>query len=422
MKPWDYYSFRNIESKQWASFQMLKEIQSKKLRKIIDYAYKNVNYYRRMFNELDIDPVDIRSKEDLTEIPITTREMIQSAAPKDLISKKIIPSQLKAITTAGSCGKPLTLYIRQKEFDLNNLYWARASRANGQKLFGSAVYFKYDAPPRFWFEKLGIWKKNIVPITETLEEKISKLKQIKPIIIRGNAYELTSIAQYILDQGVKGIKPKKIFSMGSLLDKKGRKLLEQVFQAEIFDYYAATECGLIAWECSQHQGYHINMDAVVLELITNNKTADPGKPGRVICTNLNYKSMPIIRYDLGDIGILTTNNCPCNRKLPLLKKIEGRADDFFIDNVGNLYSPSDIINKVKSIPGIRAFKLIQLKNDLIQAEIVTIENSKTRITKLMNATLKTIMGEKMLVKINFCSRINRDPERKIRAMISYVKR
>ncbi|MCK4695534.1 MAG: phenylacetate--CoA ligase family protein, partial [Candidatus Cloacimonetes bacterium] len=329
---------------------------------------------------------------------------------------------LKKITTAGSCGIPLTVYLRQKEFDRNNLIWARASLANGQRLFGKTAYLKYSLPPVFWFEKLGIWKKIIIPIQDETAQKINNLRKTKPEIIRGNAFELVELSRYILENNIKDIKFERIFSMGSLLDRNARITLEKAFQAEVFDCYAATESGLIAWECSEHKGYHINLDAVVVEIVNKNRPAIPGEPGRIICTNLNSHSMPFIRYDLGDIGILSSESCPCGRKLPLLKSIEGRADDFFIDEKGKLHSPSNIVNRLKTISGIKEFKLIQNDLNRIKAQIVTDKNFSPETSQQIKSVLREIMGKNLKIRIDLLSGIPRDPEKKIRSMISYVQK
>ena len=210
--------------------------------------------------------------------------------------------------------------------------------------------------------------------------------------------------------------------MGSLLDRNARITLEKAFQAEVFDYYAATESGLIAWECSEHNGYHINIDAVLVEIVNKDRPALPGEPGRIICTNLNSHSMPFIRYDLGDIGILSSESCPCGRELPLLKNIEGRADDFFIDEKGGMHSPSNIVNRLKTISGIKEFKFIQKDLNHIEAQIVTDINFSPKTSQQIKSILHEIMGRNLKIRIDLMSEIPRDPERKIRSMVSYVQK
>jgi phenylacetate-coenzyme A ligase PaaK-like adenylate-forming protein len=416
-----YLNFQQIRRNQWRSGEELEKIQSLKLQKMIQYAYNNVPYYHDLLDSVNVKPDDIQSKADLYLLPITSRSILQETPPDKLISKKINRQHLKKITTSGSSGSPLTVYLRQKEFDKNNLLWARASQANGQRLFGKAAYLKYSPSPTFWFEKLGIWKKIIIPIKDEIDQKVSNLRRINPEIIKGNPFELLLLAQNILDKKIKDITPASIFSMGSLLDEDARSLLQKAFQSEIFDYYAATETGLIAWECSEHKGYHINLDAIVVEIIHKGQQALPNEAGRIICTNLNSHSMPFIRYDLGDIGTMASESCSCGRGLPLLKSIEGRADDFFIDGDGKSHSPSNIVNRMKTIGGIKKFKLIQTDADRIKAQIVITEDlSVHTISQQIQSVLRTVLGEKLEIEIDLKDEIPRDPERKIRSMISYV--
>ena len=416
-----YLQLKQIQKDQWLPRVELEKIQSLKLQKMVQYAYENVQYYHDLFDSVGVKPEDIQTKDDLSVLPITTRAVLQETAPEQLISSKIDQRDLKEITTSGSSGSPLTVFLRQKEFDRNNLVWARASQANGHRLFGKTAYLKYSPPPTFWFEKLGIWKKDIISIRDPIEVKISKLRKIQPDIIKGTPYELITIARSILEKGVEDISPKSVFSMGSLLDEHSRALLKRVFHADVYDFYGATEIGLIAWECSAHNGYHINMDATVVEIIHKGRRASANETGRVVCTNLNSHSMPFIRYDLGDFATMALENCPCGRELPLLKSIEGKADDFFMDSRGELHSPSAITNRIKMISGIRDFRLIQTETTKIKAQLVVSgEHQIGAISRQIQSVFKEIMGECVEVYCEQLPELPKDPEKKIRAMISYV--
>ncbi|MBN2460514.1 MAG: phenylacetate--CoA ligase family protein [Candidatus Cloacimonetes bacterium] len=410
-----------LRHNQWLSPEKLVEIQTHKLQKIINYSYKNVKYYRQLFDSVGIKPRDIQNASDLMLIPISSRKTFQKQSPADMISKLISMTKCKKVTTAGSSGKPLTVFLQQEDFNRFGLTWARASLANGQRLFDKPVYIKFQPPPRFWFERLGIWKKNIISLMDDIDRKIKQLVQLRPQIIRGNAFELATLAHYIKKHDIKGISPGRIFSMGSLLDAKTRQLLEEVFHAEVFDFYAATEVGCIGWECPCHQGYHLNSDAVIVEFIRDNKIVAPGEMGRIICTSLDNYTMPFIRYDLGDIGIPDEKSCNCGRSLPMMKSILGRADDFFVTPAGKIISPSVIVNIVKNINGIQQFRLIQERTDLINALLVPSENYKEKNSADLRKTIKTIMGNSVTVKIELKGDIPQEENRKIRSLISNIK-
>jgi phenylacetate-coenzyme A ligase PaaK-like adenylate-forming protein len=240
--------------------------------------------------------------------------------------------------------------------------------------------------------------------------------------LRGNPFQLSELATYLKRHGPCEIEPRVIFSMGSLLDQRSRTLLESVFRAEIFDCYGATEFGCIAWECSAHEGYHINVDTIIFEIVRNGESLGPRERGRIICTGLHSSAMPLIRYDLGDIGVLSDHECSCGRGLPLLETLEGRADDFLVSSRGTLYSPSVIVNEIKSVVGISQFRIIQENETRLSVEIVPDRHFSPKTTREAESTLKKIVGTDLEVKIRIVNEILSDKTGKIRSISSKVNK
>jgi phenylacetate-CoA ligase len=421
MFPSSLFDLHRLRKEQWLGTKELEEIQRNKLMAMIKHAYQNVSYYQKLFNSVGIRPQDIKSIEDLPKIPISTRLKLQQLPPEEIVAKGVSLINCKKITTAGSSGIPLVVFLRKEDNDFYDMVWARTSLENGKRLWDSTAYFKFHFPPKFWFERLGIWRKEIISLLDDPEKQIESLRRIRPDVIRGNAFQLVNLAKIIKEKEIEDINPRLVFSMGSLLDRKSRELIESAFGAEVFDYYGATELGCIAWECSEHRGYHINIDTVVVELIKKGRVANPGEIGKIICTGLHSFAMPFIRYDTGDVGIASDEKCPCGRGLPLLKSIEGRADDFFVSASGTLHSPSVIVNQVKLISGISQFKITQQSERDVMAQIVPDKNFSQETSKKIKETMRKIMGNELNIEVEVLRVIPPDPSGKIRSLISEVK-
>lgn len=420
MNPDMLFHLNKLKKNQWLSEDVLREIQLKKLQHMIKYAYENVRYYRFLFDSVKLRPEDIRTLEDLASVPITKRQQFQSLPKEEIVSKKVSVKKCKHINTAGSSGMPLIVYMTKKDSSFYDMVWARTSLANGRMLRDRTVYFKYNFPPKNWFEYLGVWRKYIISLVDGPLKNVETLRTIKPDIIRGNSYQLINVAHVILSEGIQDIRPRLVFSMGSLLDKRSRQILRKAFHAQVFDFYGVTEVGCIAWECPEHQGYHINIDTTVVEVVNQEKPVLPGRMGRIICTGLHSFAMPFIRYDIGDVGVLADTVCRCGRGLPLLKSIEGRKDDFLRTMDGNPCSPSVIVNETKRIPGIRHFRIIQQQEDMITALFVKDnEFSQDGIGKF-KGMMKRILGEKIRVDVQLVGNIPPDPSGKIRSVISEI--
>src|SRR5690606_30639221 len=113
-----------------------------------------------------------------------------------------------------------------------------------------------------------------------------------------------------------------------LLDRE-RELIERVMGCKVTNRYGCEEVGLIASECEEHRGLHINVDDVFLEVVDDEgRPVKPGIPGKILVTDLANYGMPLIRYRIEDVGILSDRQCPCGRGLPLMHSIMGRVADF----------------------------------------------------------------------------------------------
>jgi phenylacetate-CoA ligase len=411
-----------LRKNQWLDPNRLAEIQRRKLLTIIRHAYENVRYYRKLFDSAAVRPEDINSPADLTKIPITSRSDLQRQSLEEITAKGTDTAMCKKITTAGSSGAPLTVVMRKGDSHYYDMVWARVSLENGRKLRDRAAYFKFHHPARVWHEALGIWRREIISLLDSPATQVARLQLISPDILAGNPFELLNIARYITENNVKGISPRLVFARGSLLDALAREIIESAFHARVIDSYGATEVGCIAWECHERRGYHINTDSVILEAITEGRKARPEEAGRIVCTALHSFAMPFIRYDLGDIGTLTDEPCACGRGLPRLKSIDGRADDFFVLSDGTLCSPSVIVNQIKLIPGIAQFKIIQESRSDLTALLVPNEQYSPATREHIARTLRDIMGHDVHTTVQTLEAIPADPSRKIRSLVSKVKR
>jgi phenylacetate-CoA ligase len=88
--------------------------------------------------------------------------------------------------------------------------------------------------------------------------------------------------------------------------------------------------GYIAQECKAKRGLHINVEHVILEIVDEGGVVLHGEPGRIVITDLHNRVMPLIRYDTGDVGTLSTRQCPCGITWPLLEVIQGRQCDYVV--------------------------------------------------------------------------------------------
>jgi len=403
----------------------LRKLQNRKLRKILKYAYSNVRFYHEKFDSAKIKPDDIKTIEDLSKIPTTTKSEIQSASMGDIVAKHIDIKKCGMRTTSGSTGIPLKTIVDRETLDLEAATWARALLERGLRLSDRmAVIGDPRGFPKSknWLHFLRIIRREYLSIFDGPEKQLMLLERFKPDIMQGYPSSLAILAD-AYEQKTSNVKPRLIFTLGELLDKATRELVSSAFETEIMDNYACSEFSLMAWECKEHTGYHMNVDSVIMEFLNNGDPVEDGERGEIVCTSLLNKAMPLIRYRLGDVGISLEAKCTCGRTLPLMRIVEGRLDDFLMATDGRTISPTVFFPyPFENLDEIRQFRVVQEKKNQLTIQLCVRENYVIEDRFLEKATreLHRLFGEDMQVEFQTVERIPRDPSGKLRKVVSQI--
>jgi phenylacetate-CoA ligase len=410
------------------SLKQLNELQFKKTKKILKIAYQTVPLYHRKLKAANIHPDDIHSLEDYTKIPPLTKAEIQSNPTGDLLSQSVDQKRLVWRSTSGSTGIPLNICLNQKTLELEGAIWHRALSENGSKIRDKRTII---SDPRSFpknknlIEDLGVIKRQHLSIFDDANTQLAYMEYFQPDVIKAYPSSLTILADYSR-QRTSALKPRIVFTTSEILDKHSKEYIKYSFETEVFDNYSCTEFALMAWECKQHkqhQGYHINADAVLLEFIENGEKVDYGEHGEIICTGLLNQTMPLIRYEIGDIGIPLKNQCPCGRTLPLMRMVEGRADDFLMTTNGKTISPTVFFPyPFQNYEEIQQFRVIQEQMDRIIIQVIprTGLHNKQQIFQDAEANIKNLFGKSMQVEFQMLNEIERDSTGKLRKIITNV--
>jgi phenylacetate-CoA ligase len=404
----------------------LKDVQTKRLRAIMNQAYANVPFYHRKFDEARVRPDDIKNVEDLTRIPMSTRNEIQAAPLSEITAKNIDIDKCARRTTSGSTGIPLTVTINPRAEQFEEALWTRAYLENGLRIRDKMSVIHDPRSIKASrrndvLQKIGLMRRQYISIFDTAEKQSKLIEKYNPHAIKGYASSLAILADFIKRQS-SPIHPRQIFSGAELLDNQTRKSISSIFEAEIFDNYACNEFTLMAWECRQHEGYHINVENVIMEFVADDETAAPGERGEIVCTGLTNYAMPLIRYRLGDIGIPNEEQCSCGRTLPLMKVVEGRADDFLITTDGRLISPLVFFPYPFKEGETRQFRVIQEKRDKLIIQLVLQEGvrGEREIFEHARKEISRLFGTATRVEFQTLDKIEKDPSGKLRKIISHV--
>lgn len=204
-----------------------------------------------------------------------------------------------------------------------------------------------------------------------------------------------------------------IITTAEVLSPADRALIEEVFQGRVFNRYGCRELSVIASECEYHTGMHVNADALLVELETI-----PGLPanlGRVVVTDLLNRSMPLIRYEIGDLASwVNSGPCPCGRNLPRLATVEGRTTDFLRLPDGRMVSGPSLTLVVGDMREIRQAQFVQNRPDQVRLKVVSGEGYNADTAKELERRLHSYFRDQVKLSILVVDDIPKEPSGKYR--------
>ena len=348
--------------------EKLQQLQLKKFKNILKWAYENSPFYRNLYNEAGLEPGDIKTLDDITKVPKTEKSMLREAQKIEPYPYgSILSVPLEQVTeyrqTSGTTGQPVYHPETWQDWEWSAESWAYALYAYGYRDYDRVFLpFGYSVNIAFWAghyaaEKIGC---EVVPggVLDT-EARILKMKELK-------ATALMATPTYILgmaDTARKklGLDPAKDLYINKITaaGEPGacipatKKRMEELWGAKVYDQVGATEIGHWGFECQAQAGLHVleNFHLVEIEdIVTGAAITEPGRRGSMVITTFDRFAHPCVRFDSKDIIEWNpVEKCECGRTFRLLKGgVVGRADD--ITKVkGVLLAPTAIEEVVRGI-------------------------------------------------------------------------
>ncbi len=409
---------------QWKPFSELKKMQDRKLRDLVRHAYTQVPFYKDLLDSIPLKPEEIQKTEDLKKIPVTTKKQIQDSPLSRVISRNHLQSKCVEIKTSGSSGTPLRLFFERHDFSRLNMNWLRPLLAYGVRPWHRKMEITGPhniLPIKRWYNYLGFWRTRTVSVFKSPQEWLDLMNSYEPDILYGYSGSLKLLALHIQKNKMMHPDSRFIFGVSDLIDHECRELIYSTFKRKIIDLYGAAEAGCIAWECRSCEGYHINMDTVVVEFLSDQKTDSKEGQGRIVVTNLCSYAMPIIRYDLGDIGSASDKKTICGRELPLMRVIEGRDDAFIVLPSGERLSPMFFFGIMKPIKDIKQWRIYQDSDGRITVLLVPSPELSSITISALGQRIKANIRENIPLDIQIVDHIPMDPSGKVRAVVSKAK-
>jgi phenylacetate-CoA ligase len=253
---------------------------------------------------------------------------------------------------------------------------------------------------------------------------MQKLQKFNPVLIDGYAESFNFLAQYLSNGNKLFLNPKAVISSAQILPDQSRKIIEDSFHTKVYDKYGSREFSGIAYESGVKNEHLIVAENYIVEVIKNNRTAEPGEIGEVVITDLNNYCLPFIRYKIGDLAIALDSSkvSDCGRGLPMIGRIEGRIQAIIVGS-NNSYMPGTFFaHFFKEYPHvIKQYQVIQDKAGEINLKVIKgsrfTKNQMSEITNLLRAHL----GDETIINIEYVESIQMVRTGKHQGAISNLK-
>ena len=396
----------------------------RRLRNVLVSAYWYVHYYRELMQSVGYNPVrNFHGPEDLSRLPITTKEVFKEGGIKAFVKDDSDLSQCFSDSTSGSTGIPIKVYQSSYERAVHIAKWLRVLFLNGYSVRHRVMAItrpRNIKDERSIIQRFGILRRLAVDQFLPTEKIVNILLESKPDVLYGNRSHLDLTALELKRRGKEPKGLKLVVGTGEVIYDSSRKLCREQFGVELVESYGSTEMGVMAYETPAHDGLHLCEDLTYFEFLSEEgKPVPPGEPARVVVTDLTGKLMPFIRYDQGDRAVFQDVKDGSGNTVRRITRIFGREDDYIVLPNGSR-RPYNDINRI-----------ISSYSDIFQYRIVQRERTKFKILVVADTSYLVGIRDDLLCRlhekfptVNFdifqVKRIEPDPSGKLRKFISEV--
>ena len=407
----------NPEKEQIAPEQ-LKSEQSRALIEKVKTLYERVTFYREKMDIHGIKPDDIKSIDDISKLPFTTKMEMRDVYPYGMLA--VDRSEIVEVhTSSGTTGKPVVGAYTRNDIELWSETMARTLGMGGvdssdtvQNMFGYGM-FTGGLGVHYGARLIGA---NLLPASSGNSKRQLQLMQDfgTSILTCTPSYCLylaefanehcIDIREFGLKAGFFGAEP---------WSENMRQDIQQKLGLKAFDIYGLTEIigPGVAAECEEQNGMHFFEDHFYPEIIDpeTGKPLPDGEKGELVITTLTREGTPLLRYRTRDISYIMTERCPCGRTLRRIHRLFGRNDDMLIIRGVNVF-PSQVEEILLGIEGVEPHYqiVVDRKGQLdslevhveVNATIFSDEISRLKyLEKTIGDEIKTALGIQVAVKL-----------------------
>ena len=303
-----------------------------KLRASLIYAYSNFTTYRDLFETAFVghevlvadDPFAV-----LERLPVISADTLARVSEESLA---VVDGIVDMETSSGTTGVRKKRFISHEDDGNDHDFMAELFRVAGITAHDRVACL--DTDPVYLMvsfaralDILGVDEAYVYSVGRDQGQTLDALVPLDPTAI----FAVPSMFERcwpplrrLYDAEYTGSLRKVVF-LGERVPHQLRAELESERGIEVISYYGAAETSSLGIECGAHSGIHLFADRNLFELRPSERE---GSDGQLVVTSLIQKTVPLVRYALGDEIVLLPGDCPCGLSQPRVDVL-GRAGDSF---------------------------------------------------------------------------------------------
>lgn len=408
------------------------KVRDERLRRLLVHAYENVPYYHAVLGAAGVvEPGGHVKMANWEKIPFLTKDIIRrefgALQATDNHHRKTFEN-----TSGGSTGEPVK-FIQDRDYQVRDM-------ASGLYMFRVAGKDVGEPELKIWGNQRDVYKggyglkmtlqhflynrrliNSFQMESRDMPDYLNLWNRYKPRLVWSYVDSLYEVARFIEKSGTAIHTPVAAVTTAGTLDDPMRKYLERVLGTKVINQYGSREVGAIASECPEKHGLHIMEWKQLVEIVNADGEACPrGTEGEIAITNFDCYAMPLIRFKIGDTGVMGECDYSCGYNLDVLEKVTGRVTDHFIRRDGSLFHGQYFGFMFYFTPWVKRFQFVQKDYDWVKVYIeLAGEKDQAKLDDI-TAKVRLVLGDECRVEFEFVDEIKPSPSGKYLYTISEI--
>ncbi|MFP8953862.1 phenylacetate--CoA ligase family protein [Natrialbaceae archaeon A-arb3/5] len=240
-----------------------------------------------------------------------------------------------------------------------------------------------------------------------MREHIASINEIQPASIEAYVESIYELSKFILNNDLEVHSPNGILSTAGTLTEPMREVIEDAFDTTVLDKYGSREVGTVACECPEQEGLHVFSHTHYMEIVDEDgQPVEPGEEGKLVITALTNYTMPLIRYEIGDMAVKSETECSCGLPFSTIESVTGRVTDHFVTTDGELVYPGYLRKQLYHEPWVKKYQIRQTETDRVVYRVVLDGKPPQEAIDNVTAETQSLLGNETTVDFEYMDQID----------------